>query len=652
MCRDGRLAWIRVAAGVTLLLLVAGCGLRAPQTGSLSGRVVNVRGDVVPQAEVYSLFNTEEKATTALDGGFYISELPAGRNRIVVRHPTYRLEERDVEIQANGAAAMGEVVVDWATSGQLITNVVVDSITPTSAEFAWKTYKPAVCDVQYGTDTAYPLSVPELDPVIDHRVKLTGLTPGTLYRGRVRLVDERGTSWFSYDRPFMTTLGPEAEPPARVWLEPLAAFGVVTVAWEASVSSAAAGYEVFRREPGQDWVRLTDQALPVDARSHTDRTAKGGHFYAYAVRTMSREFAYSTRRETGHVFMPGQLTESLILTASESPILLVSDLVVAPATTLTVREGVEFRVASADVFRLGLDHDRVEILVQGRLDLSGTTANPVNFTLLDGIGLRDNWAGITIQKGSTGNSTVVGAKLTGCASQALIVDGLEVVVRDLEVTHSGAGLVFRNIRSLPAMTGLRFSDLASTAVVIENCRRTSISGMETEAVAVGLSVQTGNPEDRLTLADSTIRARDIGVTGRFSRSLIQNTLLISPMGIGVSFLEASGTGNVLDHCTIDAATGIVIAKGVPVIENSIITSISGGKVGIQYLPAGVPQFSYNDVYGFTQAYVGCAAGVGAQSLAPDFIGGNPYEYNLQAASPLKTRDRHGREMGRYGVSYY
>ena len=113
----------------------------------------------------------------------------------------------------------------------------------------------------------------------------------------------------------------------------------------------------------------------------------------------------------------------------------------------------------------------------------------------------------------------------------------------------------------------------------------------------------------------------------------------------------NGRENFIDHCTVDAINGIKVVQGDITIENNIVVNRSQkGNTGIENSSVLIPEYAYNNVYGFTTAYQGCAAGTGGLQTDPKFVGGNPYNYNLAPDSTLRLQDRYGSEMGRYGNS--
>ncbi|HNV68283.1 MAG TPA: carboxypeptidase regulatory-like domain-containing protein, partial [Candidatus Ozemobacteraceae bacterium] len=627
-----------------LLLGLMGCGLREPQTGSLSGRVFNVKGEIVENAKVYSLFNEVEQVYTGNDGSFYLSELPSGRNTIVITHPTYRIESRVVEIPPSTNVAYDEIKLDWATSSQQLSALVIERTASTTADISWKTYKPATTILEWGLTQSYGNTYTEREAVTDHRYTITGLAPDTVYHVRAKLFDDNNNAWFSYDMPFKTTQGPIPAAPVDVRIQPLAAFGVVDLEWDLSTSTAVVGYRVWRREKDTDWTLLTTDLLDRNTRTYADVGARGGRFYEYAVEAWSLESAVSPRVYSRRVFMPGYINDLVTLTASDSPVLLEADLIVGLAGNLQVGPGVEFRVAASDAFSLGTDRTRVEMLVQGRVTLAGTAADPVRFTPADSSGGRTHWAGIVLQNGGTGFSEIGFVQLSGCTPYALWAKGTTPNLHDISVRYAQGGMYFEDIRALPTLTGCRFDDIASSALTVVNCRRFDVRDAEITESTIGMVFQAGTTEDYVTVRECRIEALQEGIRGAFQRSVLKNLLILVPDGIGIRVQSVPLSQNYIDHVTVDADVGIQLENGVPLIENSIIVNtLQEGTVGVRSLTAGNPQFDYINVFGFAAPYENGSGGVGARTEQPAFLGGNPYNYELQLTSMLKRTDRYGQE---------
>jgi len=629
-----------------------GCGLREAQTGAASGRVVDTTGSVVTGALVYSIFNEVEKVYSGSDGSFYISELPAGRNRLVFQHADYDVTELGVDISSNKMTDLSIVKLEKSGQQKRISDLRVESVGSTSAVIVWNTYRSVACFIEYGTGDGYTDTLEEAGPAESHRFTIPGLLPETLYHARVRFNEDDATPRISVDMPFKTVVGVTPEPPAAVRIRPLETYGAITVEWDGSTSDSAAGYRVKRRENGGDWVVLTSETLSSDARSFRDLGANGGRYYEYAVSAVSGVGAASAWMASERVFMPGFISQDLTITASDSPLVLVSDLIVGVGANLYVESGVEFRIADKDAFGLGEDRARVEILVNGRAVIAGKSGAPVRFTPLNGAGARDHWAGIRFRKGGSGTSEVSWTEMFGCAGPAVLVDRIEANVHDLTVRYSEGGYRIEGVRLVPTLSDCSFTDIASAAVEVIGCRRFDMKNVTISSARIGCRFLKDTNEDRITLKKCRIGAFETGILADFAGSVIANTLIVTPTGTGVRYEDTSSSVNDLDHCTIDADIGVAIASGLPRIESNIICSTAeNGTAGILYENTGNPLFHYNDIYGFDTAYQNCTQGLGAQARQPDFVGGNPYDYNLLPASPLRHLDSNGLELGRYGPSY-
>jgi len=85
---------------------------------------------------------------------------------------------------------------------------MVSSIGPTSAVVSWNTDEPADSQVEYGQTLPYGQST-SLDPTLttSHRVKLTGLSKGTLFHFCVQSRDAAANLAVSADYTFGAATG-------------------------------------------------------------------------------------------------------------------------------------------------------------------------------------------------------------------------------------------------------------------------------------------------------------------------------------------------------------------------------------------------------------------------------------------------------------
>ena len=91
--------------------------------------------------------------------------------------------------------------------------------------------------------------------------------------------DEAGEREVEYEDRFA--------PPLPRNMVALAERASIRLRWEASTADDVAGYIIFRREPGRDFHRLTDQ--PVTGTEYLDRGLSSGLTYAYRLQVVDRK---------------------------------------------------------------------------------------------------------------------------------------------------------------------------------------------------------------------------------------------------------------------------------------------------------------------------------------------------------------------------
>ena len=641
-----------VTALLVLVALLSGCGLRQSQTGSLSSRIIDADGNAVVNAVVFSIFAEQEKVYSGIDGGFYLSELPAGINNIVVMHSDFALEERQIDIKASAATVVEFIRLDRANAPHRIFDVQVADVASTSARITWNTYRSVACNIEYGTTMSYGTIYREVRPAEQHAVILTDLLPETVYHFRVQYIDEDSVSHFSYDFPFRTEEADWPEKPAAIRLLPLTALGVVEVEWDASEGPSAKGYNVYRKVNDGEWQRINDTTAGVNVRVFADINAESGTFCRYAVTAVNAFGAESEKQVSSVVFVPGIINRNVTVSVADSPVSVHSDLVISAGVTFAVEEGCEFLIAETDAFAAGLDEQRVEIQVHGRISLQGAAASPVKFGPLQGSGKRDHWAGIRILSSLTGISEINHTQMFGCSGYAVTVAADRAKINALAITHSENGLSLSGLRDTIEVADCSFTQVSGVALKVNKCRRVLVADANFSEVGTAIENFTDYADDQLLVRDTAIDCLQTGIVGTFGKSRIYNVLIVADSGIAVSIDSVlNSRENFIDHCTIDAMNGILVKQGEVTIENNIVVNRSQkGNVGINNSSFLTPDYAFNNMYGFTTAYRGCAAGTGGVQTDPKFVGGNPFDYNLAPDSTLLLQDRYGSEMGRYGIS--
>lgn len=635
-----------------ILFLASGCGMRQSQTGSLSSRIIDADGNAVMNAEVFSIFREAEKVYSGADGGFYLSELPAGLNNIVILHPDYLLEERQIDIMSNETTVLETIRLDKNNAPHKISDILVSDKSATTATIRWATYRSVVCNVEYGPTQAYGKLARETRPANEHEITLTGLVPETLYHFRVQYIDEKNISHYSYDYSFKTEPDFIPAPPSSISLMPIKAAQTVEVVWGPATASSVVGYNVYRLEKGKDWVLLNQKPLDRAVSAFTDNGASAGTFVKYAVVAVNQFVGESEKVISEMVFVPGVVNKSVTLTYLDSPVILNADLLVAAGVTVEVEPGVIFRIGEKDLAASGMDESRVEILVSGRLLLLGSETMPVRFEPLDGSGRRDHWSGIRVLSSETGISRFSHVEIGSCEGYAIEVEARRIELDRLNIAYCDNGMRLVGLRENLLLDGCVFSEIDGVALRIEGCRKINLKNSMLAGAEIGISNAAVNSEDQLLVENTDVFCLKTGVSGVLGRSVFKNMLIVCHDGDGFNLGNVlHSSENYIDHCTIDAEAGIILDLGTVKIENNIIVNrFSRGSIGINNRSVLTPDYEFNNVFGFATRYEGCGGGIGAVSTDPEFSGGNPFNYDLLPQSSLNLQDRFGSEMGRYGVS--
>ena len=149
----------------------------------------------------------------------------------------------------NWSAAFTDTIV-LDTTAPTISAVTATGISGSAATITWTTNEAATSRVEYGLTTSYGSMTP-LDStlVTSHTMALTGLSPSTTYRYRVRSIDAAGNERVGTNNTFTTAAGADTTPPSV----PTGLVGIavspaqVNLTWNASTDNVGVtGYIVFR----------------------------------------------------------------------------------------------------------------------------------------------------------------------------------------------------------------------------------------------------------------------------------------------------------------------------------------------------------------------------------------------------------------------
>ena len=209
----------------------------------------------------------------------------------------------------------------------------------------------------------------------------------------------------------------------------------------------------------------------------------------------------------------GQLPGDTTWTMAGSPYTLTGDVTVPAWATLTIEPGVQVIASSMDALVSGADTTKVELIVQGNLQVLGTDTSPVTFKAATAGTSR--WRGVRVEAGTTTN-----------ISGALIRDAFY----GLEVTGTGT------------IATLSFSTLTgnSTGAYVRSSGKLAMDHTVVNGNSTGVEVYTSAIAD---LQYDTLASNSTGVavTGSSHNLTLKNSIVVNnSYGISRSY-SYSGT---------------------------------------------------------------------------------------------------------------
>ncbi len=641
-------------AFAVLLVSMTGCGLRESRTGGIKGYLVDRQGDAVVGARVLSIFEYTKEAYSGLDGSFYLEEVPEGKNTLYIEHRNFQKMEYFVLVEGSKLTLVEEIVLAPFDSNAQIDKVEKPQVTSDSAIIRWTTFNEILCWLEYSEDQSYSESIMEMRPSKTHEIKISGLKPETYYNYIIRCEAPDGSVLSSFAYSFFTAEGLRPYPPKNLEVTGFEGVKNAVFSWEAPEKKrAVAGYNIYRQEKGEDWLKVNSQPVDSTQTNYADTSLTPGTFCRYGLVSVNAKGIESEKILTPYIFVPGYLNKDLHIAEADSPVKIYGDIIVNPSVNLSIEAGTELLIAGSDAVKSGSDIDKTEILVYGRMEALGTAEKPIVFAPLDAVYKREHWGGITIFSVNSLPSALSHIHISGTASHAILATAPSIRLENIHLRYSGAGLKFKNVIEV-FLNDSAIEDLEGTAIEIENCGRSYLKGLKIKDVEQGLEVSSNEKNQYFEMSDTDIYAEQVAVKGVFGRSKIFNVLAVSDRGTGFEYLDSlSGNkSNFLDHVTVDALRGVVIRKGeVSIANNIFVNRFMQGLVGITYESSlGEPEYGFNCVYGFDELYRGCHAGGGATSADPRFEWTGEEPYRLKYDSGARFADQYAMEAGRYGLS--
>ncbi|GAB4267006.1 MAG: hypothetical protein Kow0029_01190 [Candidatus Rifleibacteriota bacterium] len=599
---------LAVFLAVIVLISATGClNSTSSVKGNVSGKVYDSNGRVLYKARV-EIYGGDHSVLTDELGRYAINDIEPGQKKLVATYEGKSVV-KIVEIPRGGTLEGADLtfsVIDGLPP--VITEVMVQNLTENSADIVWKTNEPSDSTVEYAlgpVGLAYSLTASDTSMVTDHKVTITGLTPGKTYHCRVKSLDFQRNEGISSDYQFDTPSGAAPESPTNFNIQAPTEMEKIVLNWNSVTDADLAGYNLYRSESSaSSFVKVNANPIPgtVGSTTYQDeglKIANKYYYYVKAVDTAGNESAPST---TLSVVTPGILSENRTWRVSESPYLIQGDIRIRGGVTLTIEPGVEVKFTRKDSLPDPNGATMTELIVQGSLMAVGNETNKIVFTSAESFPTKANWGGIKFQATTEAGN---------------ILRFSTIMFADQGITSEGA---------TPS---------------IENCE----FGLCGIGINIGLSTA-------LNIRFNTIRDCDIGLVS--ANSNIRNNLFIDNQ-TGVTLLG----NDYFEHNTVDCLIGVQVDFGNPTIKNNIIayTGTTKAIYGInQTQPLATPSMSFNDIYNYTYDFNG-TNGTGTSNISSDplFIGGSPYDYHLQTIadgyasdSPCLTAGEGGVKMGRYG----
>jgi hypothetical protein len=274
--------------------------------------------------------------------------------------------------------------------------------------------------------------------------------------------------------------------------------------------------------------------------------------------------------------IPGGNLPTQTWTPAGSPYVVMGDATVQAGRTLTIQAGTTVTFASTDGLTGGLDTTKVELTIQGTLNVNGISGNPVIFRAQTGT-TSGIWYGIV---------------LTAAATASFSDFEVRHAFRGLDNAASGAPQVQRGNFTLNN-TGVH------TSAGSLRVRDSLIS-----ANGIGIFSAGGSPLfEALTVFDN---GDGIRITGS-SAATILNSVVRGSLGMGIYLYPTAAVVTNVTHTTLRANVdyGIFTSSGTPgaqyVIRNCIVTNSQNG-VHRGGADVGTMSVTYSDVWGNNSNY--------------------------------------------------
>ena len=253
----------------------------------------------------------------------------------------------------------------------------------------------------------------------------------------------------------------------------------------------------------------------------------------------------------------GIISGNVVWGRGNSPVLLTGDLKIAITGKLTIDPGVTVRSNTTDAADLGVDANKIAVIVEGVLNLSGTELENINFTSSSASPTRNDWWGFYFLP-SGSNASVLNRVNVSYSGNGLQIQGISPSIENVVLDNNGSGV-----------TGRTFSAYGGSNSNITNCivRNSNQTGFYFEyynGTATNLTSENNDLGFHISASDglsitnihSTNCTEGLRMSGDENMVVtVGNSTFENSTGNGINIVEGIG---IIDHSTVSNSGGVGI----------------------------------------------------------------------------------------------